>query len=365
MLEEVLSSVVTDVDGHEEVAELVVTALGTSGAHYICWKTYSGEYKQRSYGLPKLLEEWLFPIDGTTRDFATLQVILLGNDAFRASDKNGEIRNDEPGSLQQLRRALTFNDENLLSAHQRHLSRGRDFVQNMERPRSSTLPATLSRESSLAGTQLRPLLSHARALSVEKPRLRTAIPVTVRQQRRRSPLRPRSIDFSVEGDLAVLEEHLSPQPSSTLPNAFASQHHLGKHNSICECHEKVMMKTRQQTPTARYLPTYTDASVQTEPESVTGLVAETVHYEHKYHHNSRETQRDSRATPALLSNSNTKFPANNQRSGLSANITRPDSGFFEPSWDLPPPNVANPIAMGKMQDYFRSTTYVLGAALYS
>lgn len=46
MLEDFFNSATND-HNNEEGTELVVTALGTSGTHYICWKTGLGEYKQR------------------------------------------------------------------------------------------------------------------------------------------------------------------------------------------------------------------------------------------------------------------------------------------------------------------------------
>lgn len=47
MLTEFFNSMTNEIDDDEQAAELVVTALGTSGTHYICWKTNSGEYRQR------------------------------------------------------------------------------------------------------------------------------------------------------------------------------------------------------------------------------------------------------------------------------------------------------------------------------
>jgi len=44
-----------------------------------------------SFGLPKPLQTWLFPADGSTRDFTTLQVILGRNDEYFASDSKGKI----------------------------------------------------------------------------------------------------------------------------------------------------------------------------------------------------------------------------------------------------------------------------------
>lgn len=46
------------------------------------------------HSLPASLHSWLFPSDGTTRDFETLQVTLLHDDEFCASDKNDKIASE-------------------------------------------------------------------------------------------------------------------------------------------------------------------------------------------------------------------------------------------------------------------------------
>ncbi|KAH8163047.1 hypothetical protein CIB48_g5200 [Xylaria polymorpha] len=355
MLKEFFDSTTNGAGDDEDIAELVVTALGTSGTHYMCWKTNLGEYKQRSYGLPAQLHEWLFPSDGSTRDFTTLQVILLSDNAFWASDKNGEIRNDGPSSLKQLRRALTVHDGSLSSTHQRRLSRGRDFEQNSERPRSSTLPATLSRENTITGKQLRPLFSHNRAPSFDNSRLGPAVPVAVRRQGRVSQIRPRSIDTTFYRELEVLKEQPTPRSNATLPATSPL-----RHNAIADySHERQEVgniKQIQPTPVVYNRPSYVDAGIQTEPEPAPDVLG----------HEPREcrcqiegygSQRDSTSSFGLSSKST--------KSGIETPITRPDSGFFDSGWECPPPIVVtNPIVMGRMQDYFRSTTYVLGASLH-
>ncbi|KAI1736684.1 hypothetical protein F4680DRAFT_431416 [Xylaria scruposa] len=351
MLKDFLDSTTNGVDHDEDIAELVVTALGTSGTHYMCWKTNSGEYKQRSYGLPAQLQEWLFPSGGTTRDFDTLQVILLSDNAFWASDKNGEIRNDGPSPLSQLRRALTFHDN---TTHQRRLSRGRDFEQNSERPRSSTLPASLSRENATTRKQLRPLFSHSRTYSLDKSRLGPAVPVAVRRQGRASPIRPRSIDTTVYPELEVLREQPTPRPNASLPITSGPRHNAtGAHGH--EQQEEDNTRHAQPISAVYNRPSYVDTGVQTEPEPTPDAVD----------HEPREcrcrvagynSQRDSAVSFGLSSKPS--------RSSVNTPITRPDSGFFESGWACAPPIVANPIVMGRMQDYFRSTNYVLGAALH-
>ncbi len=47
MLASLLKSISDSSTESEGIAELVVTAIGTGGRHYLCWKTPSGSYRQR------------------------------------------------------------------------------------------------------------------------------------------------------------------------------------------------------------------------------------------------------------------------------------------------------------------------------
>ncbi|KAI0433021.1 hypothetical protein F5Y09DRAFT_300064 [Xylaria sp. FL1042] len=355
MLKDFPKPAINGSDENEEVAELVVTALGTSGTHYMCWKTNLGEYRQRSHGLPAQLQDWLFPEDGTTRDFATLQVILLGDDAFWASDKNGEIRNDDHSAPKQLRRALTFNGNSLLHTRPRRSSRGRDLEQDLERPRSSTLPADLSRESTATRRQLIPLLSHSRTTSLDKQRLAPSVPVTFRRQGRTSPIRPRSIDTTtIYGELGVLKEQPTPRPSGDLPSSLEPRRSMPGYSGYREQYEIDIEQTRP-TSTFHRRPNYVDSGMQTDPEPTPNHEPQKC----KCQFRDYNTQRDSAVSFSLSTNSYT----NSRRPSFDTPITRPDSGIFESSWPAPAV-IANPIIMGRMQAYFRSSNYVLGAALH-
>ncbi|KAI1124378.1 hypothetical protein F5Y10DRAFT_249500 [Nemania abortiva] len=358
MLEAFFDSAIDGDYDDGEGTELVVTALGTSGTHYICWKTGLGEYKQRSNGLPAQLHEWLFPPDGTTRDFATLQVVLLGDDAFWASDKDGEIRNDSPIAIKQIRRALTFHDGTPSPTHERRLSRGRDLEQNLERPRASTLPATLPRENTATRKQLRPLLSHSRTTSLDKYRLGPGVPVSVRRRGGISPIRPRSIDTTPYGELEVLKEQPTPRPSAPLLNASDSRHSATGYHSYGQQEESTTGPVRP-TSIQYHRPTYTDVGIQTEPEPESDHELEECKCRLRGYGGRRDTM-----VPLELRSKSSRSGTSSQRSSVDTTITRPDSGFFESSWASPPTVDVNPIVMGRMQDYFRSTTYVLGAALH-
>jgi hypothetical protein len=48
------------------------------------------------YDLPPALKDWLYPTDGTTRDFASLQVVFGRGEEYFASDKKGKLEHKEP-----------------------------------------------------------------------------------------------------------------------------------------------------------------------------------------------------------------------------------------------------------------------------
>lgn len=53
------------------------------------------------YDLPHALKDWLYPTDGTTRDFASLQVVFGRGEEYFASDKNGKMEFKEPEAKKQ------------------------------------------------------------------------------------------------------------------------------------------------------------------------------------------------------------------------------------------------------------------------
>jgi hypothetical protein len=60
---------------------------------------YPNNYSLRiadGYDLPPALKDWLYPTNGTTRDFATLQVVFGRGEEYFASDKNGKLEHKEP-----------------------------------------------------------------------------------------------------------------------------------------------------------------------------------------------------------------------------------------------------------------------------
>ncbi|KIW34577.1 uncharacterized protein PV07_01352 [Cladophialophora immunda] len=75
----------------ESVDKILVYAVGAFDRYYVCWQDRQGGYRQERQGLPRVLDEWLFPPNGSSRDFETLQVSLGHNDEFFAFDQYERI----------------------------------------------------------------------------------------------------------------------------------------------------------------------------------------------------------------------------------------------------------------------------------
>ncbi|KAI2633117.1 hypothetical protein GGS26DRAFT_67630 [Hypomontagnella submonticulosa] len=374
MLADILHSLANDASDSDGVAQLVVTALGSCGQHYICWKTHSGEYKQQSHGLTKQLQDWLFPTDGSTRDFETLQVILSGEDTFWASDRNGEVRSEPPSSQQRLRRALTFNGENLSTTGRRRAnSRARELSTgergDLERPRSSTLPSLPPTVDHLPGPHLKLSATHSRSSSADKLRRISLVPLAFHQKRRSWATRPRSMVYGHD-DLGVLKEQPSPQrvdrsPAPTTPAPATASND----DCPCGCHHEENVKTHKPGSQANTKPRtgYADASVQTDP-SLDPESTDEFQHRRRRHHQRWESSLSASSTVDSFTPSSY---ASSKRSSFETITTQPDpgesyldsggkgGGSQQQHWEPPP----NPVIMGRMQDYFRSSTYTLGAAL--
>lgn len=91
-----LAEIPEDPEDPESLDDLIVCAFGAFERYYVCWKTKGGEYRQDGYDLPPALHEWLYPSDGTRRDFASLQVVFGRGEEYFASDKNGKLEYKEP-----------------------------------------------------------------------------------------------------------------------------------------------------------------------------------------------------------------------------------------------------------------------------
>ncbi|KAI1208198.1 uncharacterized protein F4807DRAFT_156010 [Annulohypoxylon truncatum] len=387
MLADILQDLANDTSDSDGVEQLVVTALGSCGQHYICWKTHSGEYRQRSNGLPKPLQDWLFPADGSTRDFETLQVILSGENTFWASDMNGEVRSEPPGPQQRLRRALTLSGDSFAPSPRQQTGRPRGLSRGEadERPRSSTTPSRSPTVDHLPGPHLKPPASHSRSSSTDKLRKIALVPLAFNQQRRSWAMRPRSLVYGHD-DLGALKEQPSPKRRSA-PSVPAKSPRMpaavteDKINCTCGCHSDGTKGVRRRVSEvetkveAKPKSRYADACVQTDP--VPDPEPEVA--EDKFRHRPRRHhRRESTSSDASTADSYRSSYASSKRSSFDTVTTQPDAAEYLESkgigevrrwqqphqpqaWDYVP----NPIMMGRMQDYFRSSTYTLGAALQS
>ncbi|OTA89260.1 hypothetical protein M434DRAFT_110712 [Hypoxylon sp. CO27-5] len=381
MLADILHSLANDTSDSDGVAQLVVTALGSCGQHYICWKTHSGEYRQRSNGLPKPLQEWLFPADGSTRDFETLQVILSGEDTFWASDRNGEVRSEPSDTQQRLRRALTFSGENQSPPGKGRTGRARGYSRgegDPERPRSSTLPSISPTADHSPGPHLKPAPTHSRSSSASKLRAMALVPLAFQQQRRSWATRPRSLVYGHD-DLGVLKEQPSPQRSDLPPTPAESPViaplKVFDDHCVCSHHNNASRGVHRPRLEINTKPKtgYADASVQTDPSPDPD--PDMIGMDDFHQRRRRHRRRESYASTASITDSyNSSSYPSSKRSSFDTITTQPDTVDYLDSggkgairaWHQPQQHweqVSNPVIMGRMQDYFRSSNYTLGAAL--
>ncbi|KAI2628476.1 hypothetical protein GGR54DRAFT_587325 [Hypoxylon sp. NC1633] len=401
MLANLLHSLANDAGDSDGVAQLVVTALGSSGQHYVCWKTRSGEYRQQSNGLPKALQDWLFPPDGSTRDFETLQVILSGEDTFWASDRSGEVRSEPQ---QRLRRALTFNGESAFpsSASRRRATIAHELT-DAERPRSNTLPSMSPTVDHLPGPHSKPSAagSHSRSSSADKLRRISLVSLAFNQPRRSWATRPRSLVYghgngNGHEDLGVLKEQPSPRrgglPPSPARSLIPAPGPVSNCNCTCGRHDKSNDSRARKSGDHRSAKPrigYADASVQTDPAPDQDLEPDSLDEcptSRRRKHNSRHDRRESSSSTTSTESYNTPSYINSsKRSSFETVTTQPDpvESYLDTGekagrvggwphqhqhqyqqWQQPLP-LPNPVMMGRMQDYFRSSTYILGTALQS
>ncbi|EMD93554.1 hypothetical protein COCHEDRAFT_1064181, partial [Bipolaris maydis C5] len=125
-----LGEIPEDPNHPDSLDDLIVCAFGAFERYYLCWKTKGGEYKQDCYGLPPALKDWLYPIDGTTRDFESLQVVFGRGEEYFASDKNGKLEYKEP----EVRKPAPVDDEEKYDKQALRRSRTVSFL----RPLSET-----------------------------------------------------------------------------------------------------------------------------------------------------------------------------------------------------------------------------------
>ncbi|KAF2116333.1 hypothetical protein BDV96DRAFT_645663 [Lophiotrema nucula] len=350
-LYERLEQIPQDPTDPESLEDLVVCAFGAFERYYVCWKTRGGEYRQDSYDLPQSLQEWLFPTDGTTRDFASLQVVFGRGDEYFASDQNSKLEYKEP-ELKKPETPVeaTKEFEKPALRRSRTISFIRPTSDSISRPPSITSIETSTASTSEISTRSRtssvssqPSLRSQRfsmSRPTSDPTIYAISPVTESPTRdpqptptmppiphippTRTKTRPLSMSFN-SNTFPKIVEGKALTPGKPSPPAEMAQMRPKPEHCTFGCHDR---------PLPRF--TYADASVQTDPE-----------------------------------------PA--PRTALRIDTTSDSSSIFSraydsaiPEYDTPlseievtPGPGSAPVIMGRMMDYFSNPGYRLGDSLSS
>ncbi|ORY12813.1 hypothetical protein BCR34DRAFT_284661 [Clohesyomyces aquaticus] len=385
-LYERLEQIPQDPSDPESLEELVVCAFGAFERYYVCWRNRGGEYKQGintspithssltkfvdGYDLPPSLHEWLFPSEGSSRDFPSLQVVFGRGDEYFASDKNGKLENKEPEIKKPvprsespekldkpiLRRSRTLSfirppsdpaAKSFIPAldahpHRETLSRPPSMTINPQYSITSAPQPPSSRPSSIATPtnsqpSSRPLsVSSARALSEPSsnpysPVLDTPIKEsptmspTPRQSQTQSR-RPLSMSFNPSAFPRIIEEDKFRSPDARKRDSG---------HCTCGCH----IPSQVQPPR----PIYADASMQTDPSPPPS------------------PERKRRPPKSLRVDITSDASTSSSASSASAQSSIYD--IETPMTEILP--APNPVMMGRMLSYFNNPGYRLGDSLSS
>lgn len=229
---------------------------------------------------------------------------------------------------------------------------------NTERKRSTTLPSKrppVPDQATELPAEARP--GHTRSLSSTDRSYRASyVPLLVRHRRLNWTTRPRSHE-----ELGTLKECPSPQPHG--PTPLEPEHNRPSRNSRCSCacHEGVRstqppsQPNPADAPQKKARPVYADAGIQTDDDysitehrSKAATRYDDTHAAHRRQHLAGSTE-----PPSAFEVQPDTY--NGQR---ASPYSRGSWSSDRSSWYLP-----NPIVMGRMQDYFRSTDYYLGDSL--
>lgn len=172
----------------------------------------------------------------------------------------------------------------------------------------------------------------------------SAAPLLFTRHHRDWKRRPRSIAFG-EGDNHALDR--SPPPPRKPRGATPTSNPSGACRH-CNCHASPPPPPPPSKP-----PTYVDASMQTDPPPPPPRGRKRYHY---YSDDDEDAEYDddenSSSAPSLSSRSRR---SSGSGSAAATDITTPSTHGVQ--------GAGNPVVMGKMQSYFRSTGYQLGDAL--
>jgi hypothetical protein len=256
------------------------------------------------HGLPKALDEWLFPANGGTRDLATLQVSLGHHDEFFAFDKLERISNKN-----------TEFRENASNMNQRSSS--------PDSRMSNALPE-LRRKSHT--------FSHSDP--GEDPR-------TEFMKRGTHPkrLRPRSI--AIAGVLSTKSWHERKQ----------SQDNQLRRLEANGSSPPRISRANQPTPARHH--TYSDAGVQTDMVKDEDIAVAISLHSLASAQSSPDLRRSQRSNVSSISSLNSLLSDDSSTTDLSNSSFSSSSSTYS----------RNPVCMGAMQRYFRESQYRLGDAL--
>lgn len=323
------------------------------------------------YDLPTELQEWLFPADGTTRDFATLQVVFGRGDEFFASDRDGKLEfkepekkppppeevEEKPAPLKRSRTISFLRPLSDVSTKQASSAvetpspsrRSSNASQSASRPPSMSFSTRSMSDASLNSQSISrpPSMSFSRPTSdssLSQPDSRppsdpdvkpidTSVQPSYQETQSASPkiantrlarrARPLSMSFSngpfariPEGKLVPPEPTPPIPPVPTLPNQNSSP-------CTCGCHDKPKSN-------------YADAAVQTDP-----------------------LPSPPRTALRIDTSSATSFPTYSSTNSSAQDVQTPSDQYYEGAIG------GNPVYMGRMFDYFSKPGYQLGDSLMS
>ncbi|KAG9187380.1 hypothetical protein G6011_05251 [Alternaria panax] len=367
-----LGEIPEDPNDPDSLDDLIVCAFGAFERYYVCWKTKSGEFKQDGYDLPPALRDWLYPTDGATRDFASLQVVFGRGEEYFASDKNGKLEYKEP----EVKKPPPTEDEEKLDRQVLRRSRTVSFLRPLSeasiRSDSGMSDMSRSKRSSSISSQR---ASRPPSLSYTNSRTNSEISLlgkTIIEGQTSQPTRPSYISqwTALGSDVGVMDQLSPPKkpekkthselvidaeretippktavpahvakgplsppsctnitPNATTPQqSFQSQRKVIPSNSSCTCgcHTSPLPLPSQQQQRPKYVTTATQTSPPPSP------------------------LRNEHSTPPY-------WPSQANYSAIPQ-----DAAYYTDEDDDTPP-----VLMGRMSTYFSKPGYQLGDSLFS
>jgi len=262
------------------------------------------------HGLPKELDDWLFPADGGTRDLSTLQVSLGTHDEFFAFDKFERIAHK--------------NEE------------FRENASNMSQRSSSP-------DTRTPNTPEQKLRRKSHTFSYSDPHPDSQSDFTRRRSTTPKGLRPRSM--AIAGALSLKSWHDRKQSSEyqlrRLETSGSSPPRLSR----------PYQPAPDPAPARHY--TYSDVGVQTDMEKDEDIALARSLHSLTAGRSVPDLRRAQRSNVSSISSFNSLLSDDSLATDISNSSFSSTSSTFS----------RNPICMGVMQSYFRESQYRLGDAL--